>query len=176
MKIRYYQKKPGSKVFKTQYVKIMCFFVGRALAAVSKVDQEVKEEIATLPEGFTFMLKILPYGPSLAVTYQQKRLRYEGGNYPEEQADVVIMIKNIEAAFLLFTFQEGTALAFCRDRMAVKGDLTTAMAIVRCLNIVETYLLPKFLAKKALKRYPEWNFFRKHLGRIVIYFRTLTGI
>jgi hypothetical protein len=84
-------------------------------------------------------------------------------------------IKNIEAAILLFTFQESTAVATARDRLIVDGEVPHACAVVRILDIVEVYLLPKFIAKLAVKRYPaeapHVNLFR----RILLYVRTVFG-
>ena len=69
--------------------------------------------------------------------------------------------KNIENAVLVFTFQEGTSIASCRNRIIVSGDIPDACAVVRILDIVETLLLPKCIAKLAVKRYPRLGVFRQ---------------
>ena len=71
-----------------------------------------------------------------------------------------------------------SSVAFARNRFMVDGDLVDALAIVRVLDLVEVYLLPKLIAKLAVKRYPKWSELspvKKHLGRIVIYTRALLG-
>ena len=100
-------------------------------------------------------------------------MKYLGRNPVGKQIDLRIQIKHLEAAFLLFTFQESTCIAQCRDRMIVTGDLRTACAFVRILNIVETYLLPKFIAKLAVKRYQAPEF--KYINRVRIYLRSIVG-
>ncbi|MEW5817717.1 MAG: hypothetical protein AB1798_20275, partial [Spirochaetota bacterium] len=133
-------------------------------------------EVSDLPEGFVFIMRVLPEGPGLRLVKNHTgKLRYAGAAGASDEGDLIIMFKNIEAAMLVLTFRESTAAAFTRDRMIVKGDLSKAMLLVRCLNILEVYLLPAFLAKLAVKRYPPWSFTRKHPGRIRIYRKTLLG-
>ena len=85
------------------------------------------------------------------------------------------MIKHLEAAILLFTFQESTATAIARDRLVVEGELPMACAVVRVLDMVEVLLLPKIIARLAVKRYPAWSPVRKHLGRLMVYVRAVVG-
>ncbi len=168
--------KPGGKWFKRLYINILMFFVGRGLQAAARVDKDVKNEIAEMPEGFSFMLKVLPDSAKMIVAKDKNgRLKYHGNRMAEDEIDVIIMFKNIEAAMLLFTFRESTAVSFARDRMIVKGDLSNALAVVRCLNIVESYLLPAFIARLAVKRYPRWPFMTKLINRTRVYFRVLLG-
>jgi hypothetical protein len=54
----------------------------------------------------------------------------------------------------------------------VEGSLPQALAFMRALDRVEVYLLPKIIAKLAVKRYPdssELPALKKHLNRILIY-------
>jgi len=166
----------GKKSLKRDYVAIMMWFMGRAIQAAAAVDSAVKREFAELPEGFTIALSVMPGGPHMIVGKNQKGLvRYRGWNPEGKKIDLNMKIKNIEAAMLIFTFQESTTLATARDRLVVDGEVAHACAIVRVLDIVEVYLLPKIIAKLAVKRYPDWSFGRKYFGRAVIYLRTLFG-
>ena len=90
--------------------------------------------------------------------------------------DLALRIKNLEAAILLFTFQEGNATAAARDRLVVDGDVPAACAAIRILEIVEVYLLFKPIAKLAVKRYPLWPLGRLMAGRISVYVRAVVGI
>ena len=76
---------------------------------------------------------------------------------------------------LLFTFQESTAIAVARDRLIVDGEVPYACAVVRILDSVEVYLLPKIIARLAVKRYPAWSPGRKYFGWILVYLRTVLG-
>ncbi|MGA3206326.1 MAG: hypothetical protein ABSE05_00705 [Syntrophales bacterium] len=166
----------GKKWLKRDYVAIMMWFMGRAIQAASAVDSAVKKEFVDMPDSFTFALSVMPNGPHMIVEKDKRGLaRYRGWNSEGKKIDLDMKIKNIEAAMLIFTFQESTALATARDRLVVDGEVAHACAIVRILDIVEVYLLPKIIAKLAVKRYPGWSFRRKYLGRVLIYVRTIFG-
>ncbi|HOO89736.1 MAG TPA: hypothetical protein PLA74_02830 [Syntrophales bacterium] len=166
----------GTKPFKRAYVAVMLWFVGRAIQAAARVDKEVKREFERLPDGFTFCLGVQPHGPYMIVGKNEKgRVKYMGWNPDGRHIDLAMKIKNIEAAILMFTFQESTAVASARERMIVDGELPYVCAIVRVLDIGEVYLLPKLIARLAVKRYPVWSFSRKYIGRIRIYLRAILG-
>jgi hypothetical protein len=166
----------GGKSLKRDYVAVMMWFMGRAIQAAAAVDEAVKKEFAGMPDGFTFALSVMPNGPHMIVGKDQRGFaRYRGWDSEGKKIDLDMKIKNIEAAMLIFTFQESTALATARERLIVDGEVAHACAIVRILDIVEVYLLPKIIAKLAVKRYPGWPFRRKYLGRALIYVRTIFG-
>ena len=175
---RYPEIKSGSKIIKKIYVAVMLWIVGRAIQAASRVDREVKEEFAQLDDKFIMHLHVLPSGPGMIVGKDDKgRVRYMGWNPEGKKITLDMKIKNIEAAILMFTFQESTCVASAHNRLAVSGSVPETMAFIRILNIVETYLLPRIITSFAVKRYPNWsqmNPVRKHLGRILIYIRTFT--
>jgi hypothetical protein len=174
--VAYREVRPTASPFKRWYLALTLWFVGRAVQAASRVDKEVKEEIDRLPEGFCFSLGVDPAGPCMIVGKDPRgRAKYLGWNPAGKRIDLALRIKHLEAAMLLFTFQEGTALSACRNRQTVDGDIAAACTVVRILNAVQVYLLPKALAKLAVKRYPNWTGTRKISGRIRVYWRTLLG-
>lgn len=179
MNILYYpQVKPKKKLIKRIYIAIMLWIVGRAIQAASKVDSDVQDEFAKLNNNFCLKMWIWPNGPAMYVGKTNNgKVKYLGWKDKGYKPTLTMTIKNIEAAMLLFTFRESTAIATARNRLVVDGDLPDACAFVRILNIVEVYLLPKIIAKLAVKRYPKWSQMapsRKHFGRIVIYVRAFT--
>ncbi len=164
------------KSLKKDYVAVMMWFMGRAIQAAAAVDRAVKKEFAGMPDGFNFALSVMPNGPHMVIGKDQKGfVRYRGWDPEGWKIDLDMKIKNIEAAMLIFTFQESTTLATARNRLVVDGEVAHACAIVRILDIVEVYLLPKIIAKLAVKRYPGWSFRRKYLGRVLIYIRSIFG-
>jgi hypothetical protein len=175
---KYPEIKPGKKYIKRIYIALMLWIVGRAIQAACRVDREVKKEFAELPENFAFSLGVLPTGPFMIISKDDKgRAKYEGWKKGRNSLPLEMNIKNIEAGFKVFSFQESTSVAFARERFIVNGDLGYALAIVRVLNIVELYLLPKIITKLAVKRYHKWSEFspvRKYVNRVLIYIRTFT--
>jgi len=167
----------GGKPFRRAYVAFMLWFVGRAIQAAARVDDEIAAEFEALPPDFTFSLTVLPSGPSLIVGKGAgERVRYLGGRPGTRNVDLAMKIKSLEAAVLMFTFQESTAVATARNRLIVDGDIPAACAVVRVLDAVEVYLLVKPLARLAVKRYPSWSPGRLWIGRFLIYVRAVLGI
>jgi hypothetical protein len=174
--IRLREVRPHRKPLKKAYIALLLWFMGRAIQAAARTDEEVSRELAVLPHGFTFCLGILPHGPHMVVGKDDLgQVRYMGGKAENRPIHLRILIKHLEAAFLVFTFQESTALAAARNRLQVDGEVAHACAVVRILDMVEVYLLPKCIARRAVKRYPSWTAGRKLSGRMLIYLRALAG-
>jgi len=167
---------PKGKRVKRLYLSIMLWFVGRAMQAAAKVDKGVKKEFESIPNGFRFALAVSPAGPAMVMEKTSKgRVKYVGSKPGGKPLDLNIRIKHLEAAILLFTFQESTAMAGAMDRLVVEGDVPQACTVVRILDMVEVLLLPKIVAKLAVKRYPSWSPVRKYLGRCMVYVRAVLG-
>ena len=123
--IDFREVKAGSKWLKRDYVAIMLWFVGRAIQAAAAMDEAVKKEFEELPEGFTFSLGVMPNGPCMIVGKSKRGIvHYMGWDPAGKNITLNMKIKNIEAAILLFTFQESTAVATCRDRLIVDGEVS----------------------------------------------------
>ena len=174
----YPEIKPGKKLIKRIYIAVMLWIVGRAIQAGARVDKVIKEEFNKLSDDSMFSLGVLPGGPYMIVGKDKKgKVKYMGWNPIGKKLTLKMGIKNMEAAFLVFSFQESTTVAFAHNRFAVEGDNSDALAIVRVIDLVEVYLLPKIITKLAVKRYPKWSEmspFRKYLGRVLIYVRAFT--
>lgn len=167
---------PGGRPVVKAYLMFMLWFVGRAIQAAARVDGDVKREFEELPDEFTFALTAAPDGPSMVVGKERDgKVRYLGGSIDNRALDVKMTLKSMEGLFQLFTFRESTPVANARDRLFVEGGLPEACAAVRILDIVQVYLLPKPVAKLAIKRYPRWDLKRHTWKRAMVYLRTVTG-
>ncbi len=143
------------------YVALMMDVIGRALEASSQVDEVIQKEVRRLPPDCRFEMTVVPNGPSFAVQKQgETRLKYLGGK-ASGPFHVSLKFKHLTHAFLVLSFQEGTAQSFANDRVLLDGEISDAMKIVRCLNRMESLILPKVIAEKALKRYPQLQFKEK---------------
>lgn len=135
------------------YVALMMGVIGRGLVSLSQVDDEVRRELAAFPAGYTICMTVMHGGPSFAVEVQGdgtlRLLKDVTG-----RATLNAVFKHVTHAFLVFSFQEGTARAFANDRLYVDGNISHAIRLVRCLNRMETIILPRFVAERAIKRYP----------------------
>lgn len=157
------------------YVELMFQVMGRALQAVSEIDPEVQKEASALPEGFLFEMMVMPAGARLVVEHiGEGRFRYHGSSAPRP-ADVCIGFKHIAHAFLVLSFQEKTSVAFAHDRMLVNGDVSYAVLMTRILNRLESSILPKVIAKRAVKEYPEnLHLPEKLINGVQIYLKVAT--
>ena len=169
--------KPQKKIFQRIYLSIMLWFVGRAIQAASRVDKQVKNEFDSMPDNYTFSLGAFPHGPYMVIGKDDKgRVKYLGSDIEKQPVDLQMTLKSMAHFFLLFTLMESTPTANSRDRMCVNGDVPPACAAVRILDIVQVYLLPKFIAQMAIKRYPRWSFKRHTLDRALVLIRTIIGL
>ncbi len=135
------------------YVKLMMDVIGRGLVMASQVDEEIKQEVAQFPAHFSLSMKVFPNGPAfIARVTEDKQL--ELVQSMDRAPDLTITFKHLHHAFLVFSFQESTSQAFANDRMIADGDISYAIRLVRCLNKMESLILPKLLAQLAVKEYP----------------------
>ncbi|MGO1692849.1 MAG: hypothetical protein ACTHY7_07490 [Marinobacter sp.] len=157
------------------YVELMFQVMGRALQAVSEVDREVCEEAQALPKGFLFEMMVMPDGAKLIVEHiGEGHFHYHRDSAPRP-VDVSIRFKHVAHAFLVLSFQEKTAVAFANDRMLVDGDVSYAVRMTRVLNRLESFILPKIVAKRAVKEYPEnLHFPEKLISAAQIYLKVAT--
>jgi hypothetical protein len=176
----YREYSPGRSWIKQLYVRIILFIFGRAFQAGYKSDRDIKAEFDALPADFIFDLCVMPSGPHMLVgKVKNGGVKYMGSKArPGIKPMLVMKVKNTGSAFRMFTFFESTAIANARNRLVVEGELKFAMAMVRVMNLLEVYLLPKPVAKLGVKRYPPWSQLgplRKYCGRFMLYLRLITG-
>lgn len=149
--------KPTNKLLpaaQRAYVALMMDVIGRGLTSASQVDPEIHNETKGFPAGFIVRMTVFPKGPNFTAQAQQDGSLKLFNDF-DGKPDLTITFKHMSHAFLVFSFQEGTARAFANDRMVADGDVSYAIRMVRCLNKMEALILPKVVAKMAVKEYPE---------------------
>ena len=162
--------------FQIIYVNIMIWLIGRLLEAASKVDKVIQYEISVLPDDFAFSMGILPNGPEFIVQKQADGTFYCSRKNDAIPAELIISFKHVKHAFLILSFQESTACSFANDRMQLNGEIDLGMIIVRCLDRMESLVLPKFVAVRAVKRYPSISLLKKLTLAVKIYLQVLAGL
>ena len=134
--------------------KIILFFLYRGFKVLYKYDENLRYEIDNLKEDFSIKLQLKTNGYSLILVktkYGIKKVKFISN------PDIVICFKSIDAAFNVLIGRIGISDAYSRHSFTLKGDISTAMSIVRCINTIEAYLFPKFITKKILKELPKKN-------------------
>lgn len=132
--------------------KIILFFLYKGFKVAYKHDEQVKKEIESWEEGFSAKIDTGIKGIKLIIKKEDGKLkRLKEAN----KADIEIIFKSIDAAFLMFTGRLGVSQAYAQHRFTLKGEICKAMSIVRCVDIVEAYLFPKIITKNILKAQPK---------------------
>lgn len=152
------------------YVTAMMDIIGRGLVSANRVDPELQREIAQFPTHFIIQMKVFPNGPSFAIQVNEDHSLTLLKDF-DGKPDLGVIFKHLSHAFLVFSFQEGTARAFANDRLIADGDVSHAIRLVRCLNRMEAPILPSPVARLAVKRYPELPLQEKALKAAQIYTR-----
>lgn len=165
--------------YKTQYryVGMMLDVVGRSLVMASHVDPVIQDEIRELPEQLIIMMSV--YGTPLGFGIQVQSVLMDDGTHAkrlvwlgnlkdmdqiQDAKTLNIYFKHLRFAYQILSFQESTATGFANNRMVVDGDVSLAVTLVRCLNRLESVILPKVLARKAIKAYPDTLALPQKLG------------
>lgn len=165
-------KQSKKQVLKTKaqktYATVVLFFLYRAMQALYKEDSRIREEVDSWPLGSILVMRVAKNGPSLCLRRTKAGLERV---LDMDKPDIIIAFKSVESAFLVLTGQLGTARAYAQHRFVVWGDLYQVMSFVRCIDLVEAYLLPPKMAKRILRRVP-----KKQVSRWMVYYKTILGI
>ncbi|MGL1892619.1 MAG: hypothetical protein OCD02_13400 [Spirochaetaceae bacterium] len=143
--------RPSKRRFKTLYCRIVFAVLGWFIPAIACRKKTVRTVISDFPENFTFSFGVWPSGPSVAFKRVSNRLKQIPRNSLD--LDMKVSLKSIEAAWYLLSFQEGTCQSEANGRLTVKGELPHSCTFIRLMDKVEILLLPRFIAKKAVKKW-----------------------
>ena len=140
--------------FKRIYCTVIMAVLGWFIPAVACRKKGVQEEIRAFPDDFSLMLTVRPDGPSVAFRRDGDRLiRLKAGRFEPGEVDLRVKLKSIEAAWLMFSFQESTCRAEANNRLIAEGELPHVCTFIRMMDKVEILLLPRFIARKAVKKW-----------------------
>ncbi len=135
------------------YVSALLSLLGGLLEAASTTDPALRAELSGFPEGAVIGLSTLGGPAPLRLRKIGDQLTRLDRDDPTT-CDLELVFKHVTHAFIVLSFQEGTALAYARSRLILHGDPALAMRFVRCLNRLEAVVLPQFVARRALKSLP----------------------
>lgn len=150
----------------TKYVQTMFYIIANGLVSASHYDKTIRQELQGYPIGLTIKMQVLPnYASFVVQVTDQHTLKV----IQQEHADVTVYFKHLQLAMLVLSFQESTTQAFANDRMTVDGDIGYATRFVRILNQLQALILPKVIAERAIKRYPDLSLSAKLITASRIY-------
>ena len=90
---------------KRLYVRFMLAFIGHGLAKACRTDKLIQKEIASLPDGFTFSMSVMPRGPCLYMKKRDGRIK-PGRKNSETKPDVDIQFKHLAMLLIRSLFRK----------------------------------------------------------------------
>ncbi|WP_050636900.1 hypothetical protein [Candidatus Stoquefichus sp. SB1] len=139
-------------------------FLYRGMKVLYHDDYRIKNELDGWHKDKSIQLKVLN-GPTLTIQYTyQKGLSKTNQGY----ADIVICFKSIQSAFLVFTGMMSVKQAYLEHRFSLRGDVNESMRFVRCVDLVEIYLFPRFMTKRILNHQE-----KKYKSTLSIYLKAI---
>jgi hypothetical protein len=162
-------KRRVSYWLKAKITGVVFFFLWRAFKVLYRCDSRVKAELDSWPDGTILHMQAGPQGPHLALQRTADGpVRVKSGF---DRSHVDVRFKSLDSAFLLATGQLGVAQAYAQHRFYLYGDIAITMSFVRCVDVIEGYLFPRFLTKHILKGAPV-----KELSTLSVYRKVIFGI
>ena len=151
VKTKIHHVKPDGRIFKTIYCSIVLAVLGWFIPNIACRKSSVREEIATFPENFSFRFGI--WGSKTSVAFKRVKNRLVKIHSNKTPVEMTVNLKSMEAAWLLLTFQESTCRSEANGRLTVHGELPHTCTFIRLMDKVEILLLPKFIARLAVKKW-----------------------
>lgn len=165
--------------FSRLYLFVLFFVLRRGLQGAYAHDDFSKTELESLGEHFSLGITVADAGPSfiLQLTNRKKKPCFDYiGTFkknPDFKPDLKIQLKSIGSAMQIFCFKESISEAEANSRFIADGSLEAACTFIRVLERTEMILLPRFIAKHAVKRYQ--SFKKLNSLRVKLYGKVLFG-
>ena len=137
---------------KEEISKCILYFLYKGFKVLYKYDNELKKELMGLPENFSVNIQIAPKGYRLCLSKKNEEVSKRKRN---ANPDMNICFNNIDVAFKTLIGLKGISKAYSEHAFTLKGNVNEGMKLVRCIDIIEAYLFPKFMAKRILKQIPK---------------------
>lgn len=149
---------PGYQRFETvakgAYIAIALRVFGGAFEAVTANSPECRRELSDWEDGRRVALGVLPHGPYVTMEKQGHIIRMIGTGLKDPH--VSILFKNLDSAMMVYSTYMGVSQASYENRALIKGDNAKAMEVLRILDIVMTYLLPRIILNRNFRRPPKF--------------------
>lgn len=147
--------------------KIILRVLYRALKVLSALDTRVREDFLAFKDGFRVRVNLSLKGEGMTLEKRDGRLVVGKGR----DADVTITFKSIPVSLRVFTGLKGIATAYSEHRFTLSGSIADTMALVRMIEIAESYLFPHFMTRRIMRDIPA-----KQTGSLRVYRKVLLGV
>lgn len=160
--------KKASNAVKALVARIVLFVLYRAIKVLAHEDSRIMAEFSSWKDGLTVVLETGHNGPAINLKKDADRLvRVHSVDSP----DIRITFRSLDAAFLVLTGQMGVSRAYAEHRFMLSGDIGQTMSIVRCIDIAESYLFPRLMTKRILRKVE-----KKEFSTLRVYRKIFVGV
>ena len=139
------------------YCSVIMLVLGWFIPKIACRKEDVKKEVREFPKDFICRLGVWPDGPSVTLKREGDVLVKAGRDSrtgsPDTSPDLEVLLKSMDAAWLMFTFQESTCRSEANNRLIARGELPHVCTFIRLMDKVEILLLPRFIAERAVKKW-----------------------
>lgn len=157
-----------SLALKAFVAKIVLFVLYRAIKVLAHEDSRIMSEFDSWRNGLTVVLETGNGGPSITLMKKGRKLVR---CHHVDDADIRITFRSLDAAFLVLTGQMGVARAYAEHRFMLSGDISQTMSIVRCIDIAESYLFPRLMTRRILRKVEN-----KEFSTLRVYRKIFVGV
>ena len=159
---------PKRKYGKCLVANIVFGVLKRGVKACYKHDSRVRAILDKLPDGYVLALRVLPERPIMMLKKTDGKIV---NVKKDEHIDLEICFKNIDVAMPVLTGSQGIKDTYKHSSIISYGSIGDTIEIVECLNIVESYLFPKFITSKIMN-----TTYKKEVSSLRIYLGVLLGV
>lgn len=152
---------------KSFIIKLVCKILGKAIPYVCSKDSRAKETFFNLPSDLTISLGVFGEGEYLVLHKTKNQILKVSKKV--DDVDLKIIFKSRKAAKMVMLGKIGVAQSYARHDLLLAGNINTAVALVRVIDLCEYYLFPRFITYKFLPK------MKKQFSSIPLYFYCLFG-
>ena len=143
----YWLKRQGKLLVET----VILYVLYAGIYQLYHLDADIREEIGSWRLGRVYEMKCSGSGPGLCFMRKRDGLcRIAGSSH--RQPDVIFQFKSPDQAFQVVTGLISVADAYARHAFSLSGDIGYAMSFARVIDRTETYLFPRVMTRRILKR------------------------
>lgn len=149
---KYYpRKRPCRNFIANTFLKIFA----KAFCAAYSLDSAVKAEIDALPNPFALRIRTPDGSASVLIIKNDNLLRHVKKSAAPDTVDLDVIFRSYRALYRVLLARNSISSAFCANQLAISGSASQAAVLTRVINIVQTYLYPRFVMSKILDKVPE---------------------
>ena len=159
---------PKKKIGKLCLASIVFGVLKRGVKVCYKHDSRVRAILDRLPDGYVLALRVLPEKPIMMLKKVEGKIV---NAHKGDKIDLEVCFKNVDVAIPVLLGQMAIGDTYKHSSIITYGSVGDTVEIVECLNIVESYLFPKFITSKIMN-----TTYKKEVSSARIYLGVLLGV